>query len=308
VLYVDEDFGADPARAVSHSQMLDKLLDAPVVEFIGAFAKLARFAGDRTCVFSTEGLCMVQRVERYASRFGLLRQMFDIKVVFYVRNQSEVFYSGWQQWGAELDFDDWVEKALRERRADWGLIGTAWAGAVGAENVDAVVFRSDNFPEGDVVRDFCARTGIPYLPSRPNRIANPTLPDVTVLALQHVARERQMPVQGLIRHLKRTPGYTFPPRQNLVFGPEAQARIEAAYAGPNATMFRLFGLDEARQRDYARVAIGPRGEPDVARRRVIVKELVNHETFRPELKKLRQDALRKQAAAAKRATADKPAG
>ena len=244
IAYIDRDFGANPAKAISHSAMLGELRELEASELDRKAELLARDDNVRAALFSTEGLCQMRYLNEHAKQLQILERHFDLEVIFYVRHQAEVLYSGWQQWGCHLDFDSWVDSAISENRAHWLTIGKIYLESLQSSSFNIRIFSRDKFIGGDIISDYCSLSAIPLF--NHDRPANPTLPDVTILAVRHLARAHSLTERQCVLELKRQAirgNLTqLPPKINLVCSPKQIEKIDAHYSNSNIEFFNLFNI------------------------------------------------------------------
>lgn len=244
ISYLDPNLGTDLQNAKSHSSLLPKLRERGSDWVLERAARLQWHNPNRSYVLSSEGLCQIKSVDSFAQALAPLAAFGRVHLVFYVRQQVEVIYSGWQQWGMHLSFRDWVADALRRDFANWHRIWLAWNSAFPDAQFTTRVFALSAFPRGDVVVDFRNLLGWPEVSLPVRRAANPTFDDLTILALRALATANRIQVRPLVIAMKRA-GVVLPrSRDNLVLDAEAQGKIAAHYAHDNEMFLHLSGLDE----------------------------------------------------------------
>lgn len=262
--YIDQAFGIDPDRAVSHNQMMVRLARAAASGLLQSrFTALAERGPGQTYLLSSEVLTTEARHAAAALR-GMDR-LFAVRIVQYVRPQVEFLKSAWQQWGLGLSFGAWVDQALAEERANWARSQGFWREALPEAQMITRLYARDRMPGGDVVADFCSALGWGRIETPHGGLANPSYDDATAFALQEIERREGLAPLTLVRHCKRE-GILFPTRsENLVFPPDLQARVTAHYAADNAWLCAQAGFDAATRARFETPQIAPYTSPDPAR-------------------------------------------
>lgn len=125
----------------------------------------------RFAVLSSEaGLATIGRApesSRHQIRFfDRLNERFEVKVVYYVRNQLEqiesAFYTNARIHNAPLDeagLDAYIAVAI-EQFDFWQNIESYWVGLVGQDNILTKTYHRDNLKNADSVQDFLALTSL----------------------------------------------------------------------------------------------------------------------------------------------------
>lgn len=243
IIYLDMDLGTDPGRAKSHSALIPDLVRGGPDWVRKCLAALDWQDPDCCYVISSEGFCSMKTMAASSAALAPLAEFGDVHIVFYVRPQSEVIYSGWQQWGLDFDFPRWVDDALRRDFANWNLIWKTWSAALPTARFTTRVFARDLFPEGDIVADFSRLTGFPKVALGNRKKANPTFDDLTALALRSLAFENGLDPKQLMIAMKKA-GVELPRSPaNLVLSDESMHVITAHYAGDNEQFLELSGMD-----------------------------------------------------------------
>ncbi|MDB2407698.1 hypothetical protein N9W17_04135 [Jannaschia sp.] len=245
IAYLDRDLGHDMDRAASHTAMLARLTEPDAVEWTRARAGALPWDGEISdYVLSTEGFCRIRGMSDYAAALAPFAQFGPVHLVLYVRPQAEVIYSGWQQWALNDSPEAWIHSALARGFANWRRVWETWRAAFPDARFDVRVFDRALFEGGDIVTDFRALTGWPAVTPRKQGGANPTFDDLTAMAIREVAQRRGMEPTTLCVSMKKA-GVDLPrARDNLVFSPDAVARIRDHYAEDNAAFAAAAGLSE----------------------------------------------------------------
>lgn len=271
--YIDQEFGIDPDRAISHNQMMIRLARAAASGLLQTrFAALADRGPGQTYLLSSEVLTTEARHAAEALR-GMDR-LFAVRIVQYVRPQVEFLKSAWQQWGLGLSFATWVDQALTEERANWAQSQSFWREALPEAEIITRLYARDRMPGGDVVDDFCSAFGWTRIDTPHSGLANPSYDDATALALQEIERREGLSPLTLVRHCKRG-GILFPTRpENLVFPPDLVERVTAHYAAGNAALCAQAGFDTGTRARFETPALAPFTPPtpsrlDAARQTVV---------------------------------------
>lgn len=262
--YIDQKFGIDPDRAISHNQMMLRLARAAASGLLQSrFAALAERGPGQTYLLSSEVLTTEARHAAEALR-GMDR-LFAVRIVQYVRPQVEFLKSAWQQWGLGLSFEAWVDQALAEGRANWARSQGFWRAALPEAEIITRLYARDLMPGGDVVDDFCATLGWDRIDTPHGGLANPSYDDATALALQEIERREGLTPLTLVRHCKRE-GIAFPTRpENLVFPPELMARVTEHYAAGNALLCAQAGFEAATRARFETPQVSSYTPPDPTR-------------------------------------------
>ena len=243
IFYLDEDLGTDLQAAKSHSLLRPKLKKGGADWVRRRAERLDWDNPDHTYVLSSEGFCEVENAETYAAALAPLAEFGPVRLIFYVRPQVEVLYSGWQQWGVHLNFREWVRDALRRDFANWNRIWQVWRGAFPEAQFTTRLFARDNFPDGDMVADVRGVLGWPEVTLPVCKPANPTFDDLTVLAIQALAQKNSIDPKPLTIAMKRA-GVNLPrSRDNLVLDVGLKAEIMAHYAKDNLTFLAASDMD-----------------------------------------------------------------
>jgi hypothetical protein len=252
LVYLDENFGNDMSKAISHNRMLSSLKDLSHKE-IGVNAKNLYEQSKDNIIFSSEGLCRMKDVAVFADKFSEYKEMYDVKIVIYIRNQVELLYSGWQQWGIlqGLDFEAWVEKALLQNRANWQTIISCWASSFGTENMKIKVYHPDNLRDKDIVADFIERTDIPLVKSKVPNNANYSFADLAVMVIVTIASKHKYDLKKLLHILKKNPpSFLKLSKENIVLTEILKKKITDYYANSNETLFEDFSISIEEQTLY----------------------------------------------------------
>jgi hypothetical protein len=95
---------------------------------------------------------------------------YDVKVVVYLRRQDQLYSSfynqdvkGMRQWGASA-YEFYQTHQIF--RSDYHEMLDRWSGVFGKQNIILRPFESGQWPDGDIVRDFCSSLGVKPLSSR----------------------------------------------------------------------------------------------------------------------------------------------
>ncbi|MBW6419709.1 hypothetical protein [Celeribacter sp. PS-C1] len=84
----------------------------------------------------------------------------EVRVIVYLRDQVSFLKSYYAQWvkgkrASSATFEDFVEDQVADGFwLDYYRPMTIWADAFGADNIRAIPFSRDNFPEGNIIVDF----------------------------------------------------------------------------------------------------------------------------------------------------------
>lgn len=126
-------------------------------------------SGFHTMVISAENLSNPVGFEKL---FSGCNELFEVKIVFYIRRQDDYLLSAWQQWGLKISesFDSWLSNdtwwlsngTWFPKKCLWGNWHECllpWEKMFGCENVVLKRYAPDKLIDGDVVKDFCVSCG-----------------------------------------------------------------------------------------------------------------------------------------------------
>ncbi len=243
LIYLDEDFGIDQNKCCSHNHMLSKVRNETLDSLDKKFYLLSKLAKNKTCIFTSEGLCTISHLKEYARKFSLLKKYFDVKIIFYIRNQVEVHYSGWQQWGIQqdLNFKEWCNQAILDNRANWGIVAKVWLEYFDKESFITKVYHLNNLKNKDIVGDFIDISGIPYVESRISNKANYSFSDAAIISIMKVVKNKNLNLSEVISFLKKTPPtFLKGKKENLVLTSELANSISEYYKPYNIELIKKF--------------------------------------------------------------------
>lgn len=264
-LYVDRELGLDQGNCGSHNQMLPMLRNISPQDLGRRAHELARLAGNRDCIISSEGFCAVNKIDTHAARLAVLAAEFEAEIHIYVRNQINILYSGWHQWGIGqgLDFEAWVDHALGKGFADWNRILGAYERAIPAARFHVHVYDRRALLEGDIVTDFTSAADIPLLQTAV-RANNPSINDVATQALLELSQASKIDIPAAIMKLKKgAPGWAVDKSGNFACGPGTSARIADHYRAANDDFLGRHGVAAEDQNIFHAPRMPPYVEMDM---------------------------------------------
>jgi len=250
LVYIDKNFSGEQDKCISHNHMLEMIRDETKEALDKKFKLLSTSYKNKNFIFSSEGLCTIAFLKEYADKLSSLTNYFDVQLILYVRNQVEVHYSGWQQWGVpiNLDFDTWVSKAVEEDRANWYKIATIWKKYFRKSDFIVKVFNPNNLLNKDIVEDFIMLTGIPSVKSKVPSRANYTFSDLAIQVILNVARINNIDLRDLFQRLKKEPPeFLKLEKENLVLSEKMNTYIKNYYYIKNELLFQTFNIDKEAQ-------------------------------------------------------------
>lgn len=153
------DYANGMGQQVFYLQGLVGAKDAPRVLKAKVDAAVANFGQDRLKAFviSAENLSNAHDLHK---TFRLLRQDYELCVVFYIRRQEDFYLSAWQQWYAKTGkpHGPWVKRISRNF-GDWAGTIDRWD-TLEPEYFSVRVYDRAELYREDVVKDFCAILGL----------------------------------------------------------------------------------------------------------------------------------------------------
>lgn len=122
-----------------------------------------------------------------------------VKVLIYLRNQVDFVKSLYSQrikgpYRDTMTFERYMSNLEKEKiPIDYLSRLSLWAEAFGWENLEPIVFERKNFPNGDLLEDYCKRTGIQFdqkftQGSRKEANVSPSFSELEVLRLMNIAK------------------------------------------------------------------------------------------------------------------------
>jgi hypothetical protein len=178
VLVPDQELRIGGAVTGTQLNYFETMAAADVQAIGDVSGRLLSHTHHRAVVVSAENL--INR-RSFATLFKPLTEVFDIRVVAYVRRQDDWLRAAWSQWGfRKADFRTWLGESPLGEVANWWKILTAWHAELGGESKLIVrVFDRAALVGGDVVRDFFSAIGESTVGlALDGKSINPTLNDV----------------------------------------------------------------------------------------------------------------------------------
>ncbi len=113
--------------------------------------------GHHTVVISAENLI---NPKGFVDVLTPARDLFDVRIVAYVRRQDDFVISAWQQWQIKQRDDFWEYYATARGQVNWFRQLEPWRCAFDRSNMIVRRFSRDTMVDGDVVSDFCDVIGV----------------------------------------------------------------------------------------------------------------------------------------------------
>ncbi len=152
---------ADPAGCGQHLQYFETGIQRPdfgaeVERRLTDLREVATGQKQRTVVISAENLI---NPKGFVDLFKPANDLFDIRIVAYVRRQDDFVISAWQQWQIKQHDDFWDYYATTRGRVNWFNQLEPWNQNFGRANMIVRRFDREALVGGDVVADFCEIIG-----------------------------------------------------------------------------------------------------------------------------------------------------
>lgn len=113
--------------------------------------------GYRAVVISAENLI---NPKGFVDLFTGVTDLFDVRIVAYVRRQDDFAISAWQQWQVKQHDDFWDYYRKARGRIDWYGQLEPFRRTYGRDHMIVRRFFRDGLIDGDVVADFCDVIGV----------------------------------------------------------------------------------------------------------------------------------------------------
>lgn len=128
--------------------------------------------GQHAVVISAENLI---NPKGFVDLFKPANDIFDVRIIAYVRRQDDFVISAWQQWQIKQHNDFWDYYANARGRVDWSKQLDPWKQNFGRPNMIVRRFDREALIDGDVVADFCDAIGADAVDHRLTGDANRSL-------------------------------------------------------------------------------------------------------------------------------------
>ena len=152
------DYAPDPVRGRSHARYFENLLHDPngsviLREQLRKYRAIMETDGLDTLVLSGENLCN----RGHHRTFQHAGELFDCRIVLYVRRQDDLFASGWKQWGLKqfTTPQEFIDHRMQRGAGDWTARLIPWENAFGVKNITVRNYQRSALHHGDIVDDFC---------------------------------------------------------------------------------------------------------------------------------------------------------
>ena len=145
-----------------HLQYFEEGIDRPdfgteVRERLADLKATAVRRGDRAVVISAENLI---NPKGFVDLFPPAVDLFDVRIMAYVRRQDDFVVSAWQQWQIKQHTDFWDYYATTRGKVNWFSQLEPWKQIYGRDAMVVRRFDRRALVDGDVVADFCDVIGV----------------------------------------------------------------------------------------------------------------------------------------------------
>lgn len=152
---------ADPAGCGQHLQYFESNIGRPdfaaeVEDRLTDLREVASAEGKHSVVISAENLI---NPKGFVDLFKPANDLFDVRIVAYVRRQDDFVISAWQQWQIKQHDDFWAYYATTRGRVNWFNQLEPWRQNFGHASMVVRRFDREAMVGGDVVADFCEIIG-----------------------------------------------------------------------------------------------------------------------------------------------------
>jgi hypothetical protein len=184
----------------------------------------------------------------YPALFKELAELYEIRIIFYVRRQDDYFISAWQQWYCkrDSDFNRWTE--LEWIKANWQLVCMRWAKVVPLNRMRVRVYETISMANGGILADFADALQYPdpVALHQPALLENPSLCDaVTELATGKRSLFHDIHDNNLYEMILDLTGTKYVKRKReTCVSIEDRCKLIASYRECNEWLCQTFGLAE----------------------------------------------------------------
>ncbi|WND03173.1 hypothetical protein QGN29_02175 [Temperatibacter marinus] len=113
-----------------------------------------------TIILSAENLSDA----RFPELFRPISELFTIKVVLYFRRHDDWFLAAWKQWFVKSgqSLKDYFMKYTKNKKLHIKNVLKKWIDLVGIENTSVNILKPEALHKGDLLEDFCHKSGIDF--------------------------------------------------------------------------------------------------------------------------------------------------
>jgi hypothetical protein len=199
----------------------------------------------KSIVLSAENL---SNPSGFPTIFEEISEIYDIRIIFYIRRQDDYLISAWQQWYCKIysDFNSWAKADWF--RANWELVCRDWEKVVPLDHMRVRTYESASRADGGILADFASAIGYPEPKalSQPTGVENQSLSDsVTDLATGKKSLFRDIHDNDFYKMILDLTGNKYVKRKGETALPiEDRYQIIASYRQCNEWLCKTFGLAE----------------------------------------------------------------
>ncbi|WP_147453473.1 hypothetical protein [Eilatimonas milleporae] len=195
-------------------------------------------AGLDGAILSAENLGQL----RTAILFEGLLDVFEPRVIMYVRRQDDWILSAWKQWhfkeGSKLDRH--IERHLQKNVPLFRRALKGWHDLIGRERMHVQYLKRECLTGGDLLTDFTTATGFDIAEFERVEDANISLPDDVIAILSEAPAMYEGLHDNRVLSFLKTTADILKPDGTDGLGAEARKRILAAYREENSWLHETF--------------------------------------------------------------------
>lgn len=184
----------------------------------------------------------------FSRLFDAVSDLFDIRILLYVRNQLEWIPSAYKQWSFKLDdFDTHLDRCTSDPAfCNWDAIIRPWEQRLGQERIYMQALDRKRLRGASLIKDFAIQIGIPvdssanFVEDRHDYVGINDLSILSILHLRSLMTSRHdHRLQDLLREhalelSTQKPAYT------ALMTAEQQQQVKDAFRAPNRELFRRY--------------------------------------------------------------------
>ncbi|AFT70035.1 Capsule polysaccharide modification protein LipA [Alloalcanivorax dieselolei B5] len=156
-----------PHKQAGHSDVIQAAVNNQPDVLRHIEAGLTLMSGKiHTVVLSSEAFFLNEKAHRIAEYFA----GYPVEMVAYLRRQDEwanaqycEFVAGGAVGRVDIPFSEWLKRPETRRLLDYRIPLSAWADAIGQENVKVRVFEKERLHDNDLLADFAKTINLPAL-------------------------------------------------------------------------------------------------------------------------------------------------